>query len=572
MGAYQSNDPEMMWMNNVPDIITSEMIKKLHQQYSTAYIIYRRHKWGVDCYCTNCLKRYSARNDTVIDTPLDGALLDMAISIREKAKVKCPYCGRMAIAKSAGRSRRKMWERYNMTILKSADGGETVYGICGSLFPMLDRLNPEEPKDIRINPQFDDYYVFRLRRGEIKLARWSWFSQRFTSCPAPFNPYIRSNLYDTQYFDEYPNFDDDELQNSFLKYFLPYMGISYKSVALMQIYARYPQTEMLIKAGLASVVADIANGVSYKRAINLDGQTPAEILRTDTNRAAEILRYFKQHSNLGALDKINFFRKLSKISPKIKFEFSAEMYDKYIGTGRFTYGGRTEYNNRHSIIAILKATGLTMVKLNNYIDKQIEADPSDCCHAAYFIKPVFERICGSYIDYIWQCRQLGYDLTDSIVNRPKNLEAAHGRNSDALRTIEAEKAAKAKADLLKFYQELYEKLCEKYSYTDDKYMVVVPKNADEIVAEGAAQRNCVAGYAERHIKGQTTILFLRYVSDPCKSFGTLEVKVNSMGKTYFCQAYAKRNTQLPDDAKKFLDKWLKAVNAKKKITKKSKTA
>lgn len=571
MGAYQSNDPELMWMNDVPDIITSEMIKKLHQQYSTAYIIYRRHKWSVDCYCTNCLKRYSARNDIVIDTPLDEALLDMAISIREKAKVKCPYCGRMGIAKSAGRSRRKMWERYNMTILKSADDGETVYGICGSLFPMLDRLSPEEPKDIHINPQFEDYYVFRLRRGEVKLAVWEWYSQSFIECRVPFNPYVRSYFWNTLYFNEYPNLD--VLENSFLKYFLPYMNISYKSGALLQIFARYPQTEMLIKMGLDSIARDVANGVSYKRTINLDGQTPAQILKTDTNRAAEILRYFKENpGDPDALDELKFFQKLVKIEPKIKFEFSVEMYNKYIHRGHFTFGGNTEFNKRHNVITILKETGLTTVKLNNYLEKQMNGSPTVCCHAAYFIRPTLSRVCASYTDYIAQCRVLGYDLTDSIVSRPRDLEAAHERTSDAIRAIEAEKAAKREADLQAFYLEAYAELCEKYTYSDSKYQIIVPKSTGEIVAEGRAQRNCVAGYAERHIKRETTILFLRCVSDLDKSFGTLEVSVNSIGETYFRQAYAERNTQLPDDAKKFLDKWLKKVNSKKKSNKKAKTA
>lgn len=567
---YYSKDPELMWMNDVPEIITKDLINNLHQKYSSKYIIYRRHKWGADCYCTNCRKRFSARKDIVIDTPLDAALYDIAVLIHSGRSAECPYCGTEATAKSAGYSRRRMYENHNFTVFKTSEDGNTVWGICGTFLPRLDRQDPEEPADIHINPAFEDYYVFQMRLGEVKMAVWSWYSGRFTECPAPKEPYI-GYFYNAIHFDDFEC--TDELDKSFLRYVYPLLkhNLVNKQVKLLQLCALYPkQIEMLLKSGFGEMIYSIADGAAYKRTINLSGKNPAEIFKTDPNHAAEICRYFRSGRKCNIIDKIKFFKSIIKIDVNVKIEYACEVYDKYIYNSTLTFVSRDRSRN---IIDILKCTGLTLQKFINYIERQYHKydDAAECCHVAYTMRPSLYRTITTYIDYYHHCREMGYDMRDSIINRPKDLDAAHDRAAEAFRALEAERFAKRDAEAKKQYHKRYKELCEKYAYSGSDYSIFVPTGAADIIAEGKAQSNCVAGYADRHIKGVTTILFLRRTEEIHKSFGTLEVKTNAKGEAYFVQAYAAKNMQLPDDAKQFLNEWLKKVNRPKK-TKSHKTA
>lgn len=568
---YYSKDPELMWMNDVPEVITKELINNLHQKYSSKYIIYRRHKWGADCYCTNCRKRFSARKDIVIDTPFDATLYDIAVLIHSGRTAVCPYCGEKALARSAGYSRKAMYENHNFTVFKVSEDGNTVWGICGTFLPRIDRQFPEEPADIHINPAFEEYYVFQMRPGEVKMAIWNWMKDGFINARVPNEPYI-GWFYNAIHFDDFEC--TDELNKSFLRYIIPQLKKSNanKQVKLLQLCALYPkQIEMLLKSGFGEMIDSIADGAAYKRTINLAGKNPAEIFKTDPNHATEICRYARScsmYDRLGILERIRFFKAVLKIDKNVKIEFACEVYSKYIDGGTLlTFNSRDRSKN---IIDILKCTGLTLQKFVNYIERQYHKydDAAECCHIGYIMRKPKRDTIITYIDYLHQCRELEYDLKNSVINRPKDLEAAHDRASAAFRATEAERFAKRDAKVKKKYQDRYTALCEKYAYSNGEYSIIVPTGAAEIIDEGKNQNNCVAGYAERHLNGVTTILFLRKTKEPYKSFGTLEVKRDSQGKTYFVQAEGtncgNNHRKLADDARQFLDKWLEIVNRPKK--------
>ena len=59
-------------------------------------------------------------------------------------------------------------------------------------------------------------------------------------------------------------------------------------------------------------------------------------------------------------------------------------------------------------------------------------------------------------------------------------------------------------------------------------ILVVPKSADDIKAEGAALHHCVGTYVERVAKGETSIFFIRKKEEPDKSYYTMEWKNDKM--------------------------------------------
>lgn len=69
---------------------------------------------------------------------------------------------------------------------------------------------------------------------------------------------------------------------------------------------------------------------------------------------------------------------------------------------------------------------------------------------------------------------------------------------------------------------------EKWEISKEKFLIKLPRTMTEVVEEGRALHHCVGGYAERHIVGDTTILFLREQSNPDKPLFTIEVRDNEI--------------------------------------------
>ncbi len=69
----------------------------------------------------------------------------------------------------------------------------------------------------------------------------------------------------------------------------------------------------------------------------------------------------------------------------------------------------------------------------------------------------------------------------------------------------------------------YPALAKKFRMSKKGLMIVPPKSAEEIVAEGQALHHCVGGYVSRVASNETVILFLREKKQPDIPFYTIEV-------------------------------------------------
>lgn len=100
------------------------------------------------------------------------------------------------------------------------------------------------------------------------------------------------------------------------------------------------------------------------------------------------------------------------------------------------------------------------------------------------------------------------------------------------------------------------KRIEKYEKIGDEFEIIVPREPKDIINEGASLNHCVGGYLESVASGYKTILFLRKVSDPDKSFYTIEV-----GDSRIVQIHGNHNRWLGNnpEAIQFVIDWLKDV-------------
>lgn len=95
-----------------------------------------------------------------------------------------------------------------------------------------------------------------------------------------------------------------------------------------------------------------------------------------------------------------------------------------------------------------------------------------------------------------------------------------------------------------------------YEKVGDEFEIIVPREPVDIINEGASLNHCVGGYLESVASGYKTILFLRKVSEPDKSFYTIEV-----GNSNIIQIHGNHNRWLGNnpEAIQFVIDWLKDV-------------
>lgn len=103
------------------------------------------------------------------------------------------------------------------------------------------------------------------------------------------------------------------------------------------------------------------------------------------------------------------------------------------------------------------------------------------------------------------------------------------------------------------------KRIEKYEKIGDEFEIIVPREPKDIINEGASLSHCVGSYLESVASGYKTILFLRKVSDPDKSFYTIEV-----GDFRIVQIHGNHNRWLGNnpEAIQFVIDWLKDVQVR----------
>lgn len=90
------------------------------------------------------------------------------------------------------------------------------------------------------------------------------------------------------------------------------------------------------------------------------------------------------------------------------------------------------------------------------------------------------------------------------------------------------------------------------------YAVTVPKTRDELIDEATQQSNCVAGYFEKMVNGACTILFLRKIKEPDKSYITVEVRNGEI-----VQAKMFHNRSLTSEASRMLEQYADVKGLKK---------
>ena len=301
-------------------------------------------------------------------------------------------------------------------------------------------------------------------------------------------------------------------------------------------YSFHPQIEMAVKLELVEAVTDLVqNGKKNSRIINWDANNPAAFLRMNKQEARKFI-----HKKMDMQD-LRQWRELCKGTP---FSDYCRLLD--------TCGSRALLRD---VAECVKIAGVKLVRGVNYVNGFM----SQCSHG---LVPL-ETVVRTWKDYLNMAQQLDYDLREITVSMPKDLKQRHDNAAALIRYRKS-------ADEQKKYGKRKKKLEKEFAFEMGDLCICVPQSSEDIVQEGKTLQHCVGSYADRHMRGVLTILFLRKRRTPKRSFLTIELK-EERGKIgirqihgYMNENYSKPGHAVPSPRevyRTFLDCWLEWVNA-----------
>ena len=139
-------------------------------------------------------------------------------------------------------------------------------------------------------------------------------------------------------------------------------------------------------------------------------------------------------------------------------------------------------------------------------------------------------------------------LHDIVVDLNTQAQAEQRARDEEVRKADAEKRAKIYA---KTKKERLNLECE-----DNNYIIRLPEDEDEIRDEGFILSHCVGSYAQRHITGATTIMFLRRKENPENPWYTIEVSNGRISQIHGKSNCWLAHTEEGRKAIPFVMKWL----------------
>ena len=294
-------------------------------------------------------------------------------------------------------------------------------------------------------------------------------------------------------------------------------------VEYLGLYVKYPVCEYLWKMGFGDLFHRRENnGAGFQQVVNLRAKSPDKLLRGLSRAEIKLFR------NKG---------------------LSFEVYTKY---RMLRDAGACRADN----------ASVEFARAASYRTLHLEMVATDCNVSLAYLRKYYEKqsrrsglmlqvVMGDHQDYLRQLREL--DIADGDVF-PPDLHGAHERLS---MRISAAKTARRNAEF-----RIRRRLLEQYRFSWNGMLIRPIDSETELICEGEKQRNCVAGYAQRHVDGSTAIFVLRHKNDPSRPFCTVEF--NEKG-AFVPQCRAYRNADAPPEAQEFIKRWLNWIAVKKGI-------
>lgn len=447
-------------------------------------------------------------------------------------RVRCPWCGAEAAVKEIGRcgDGKNLWTYRRAVVLRQWRGALWVRAYdCWKDYRLERWTAPPVVKMLGV-------YRFAPGRAEgISRPRWAGGplgGYREQTAPGKKKLWELSAPYGycSEYGTGYEAVGLEELGKSTFRYCgAEDLQKHCDLIRLLTACCFYgDKIEWLHKLGLHSAVSDLVDaGKKNARLLNWSAEKPRDFLpvpvktvqalRRDmgnSEQTVEALGLWRRLRGTGAQDSAEACGALVKIAP--------------------------DYRLDH-LTALMRRHGLAPGRLVRYLEKGAGA-------------VALSTRLGLWTDYMDAAAGVGLNLENPIFLLPRDLDRKHDETTAAWAAMQD--LAKDKE-----YRKRLRKLTRRYSYTDGTYLVRPPVSGAEIKREGQMLHHCVGGYADRHLSGATTILFLRRRDRPGKPLVTIEMCGNAIAQIH---GWDDERTPCPDNPKRisywklygaFLEEW-----------------
>lgn len=478
------------YLKHTSDEITEEIEKFTTDIVfeNSVYIFTTRIDKKEKGYCTHCKAEFKTDK------------------LKHNSKCKCPSCGS------------------NCTVKQSWRGHKGLHDQACFVYYMKSKIDPNiliakgyyavrnyngDYRDVYNQYCLEALYVFDIKNNKSTMFKKSWYGNgEFNETKTIYNFNINSLArHDFTY--SYKNIEN-AIKDTGFKYspYEEYTGCT--MLKFFDLYSKYPIIEQITKVGLKELISSKLKGYGTYKAINWNGKDLFKMLKINRKDLKDIKESEVLVSPL--------FLKVYQLSKKYKSNLSP----KEVKDVEFLVN-----NNLDDFLKILKLT--TFTKACNYIKKQQNVKR----------KELYINIISTWRDYIADCIKLDMNLTETNVLFPKDIYAAHQN------TI---KQIKITADMsLNIAISKRLKILDKYIFEINGLLIRPAHDSLELLEEGKALTHCVGGYAGKYAKGETNIFFIRKVSEPNKSYYTIEIK-----KDIIHQVHGKNNRSPSEDVQEFI--------------------
>ena len=527
-------DREAKKTNNVfkgfPNI-DADLYTKEANKIFTPYLFYhwtRNHK-EVELW-SSCCNRHGAMENpprTVTETELN------ILYGNHNDEVVCPWCGSTVTFKAVGRlgKRRKLLEYHPVVILKASRG---------NLYARAYWARKDYLGELDAPPLFYLVGAYTFRNGSADQIEPVWYGggYRKRHLEGKFDPnhrVITEPFTDRAYgYDTYTSYSVlglEEIGKSSFRYclyeaFEPYRNkYHWNLMKYLSAAAIYPkQIEMLMKSGFSEIVEDlVCRRRKNSKVINWEEE---DYLKAFGLSKQEMREYQESGCRHEMIAEYKMLRRL---------KLTTSFYD--LREFKEAFGFQTD-----KVLQSCRKWKVKPMKLGRYLTKFCGGCPA----GVRDVRGAWQH----WKDYTDMASTLEWDLKVESVLMPTDLFGRHDEAAEelALRFVRtgSENIEKRAKEILNIC-----KRAEKYNFEMDDYFIRVAENAEEIRLEGKTLEHCVGGYAERHMAGKTTILFLRRKSAPEASLYTIEMDGNRL-----CQIHGFRNERGGAPAPKKTMEWM----------------
>lgn len=495
------NNPLQPTIEQFPIIEDTEAVTKQINRLFEPYVFFENHKKCKELWCSCCMKHWFMPMPPRTVTTVEYELMYNG----HNEYVTCPYCGARAKYKNAKKlgQKKNLLEYHPVVLLDERDGD------------LFARAYWTRKRYTRLDeaPEFYLVEAYHFTPGRATIYYDFDYTPKQRSISGNYDPVHRvitepftEGSYYWYRYTPYVVLGIEAIGRSSFKYcgyeeFEKGIEVKWglencrtrcdmmKFFAAASIYPR--QIEMLIKTGLGELVYDLVCGrkknkdiFDWSKSNYLDafGLTKPEMRAwRETGADMKCIAWYKKLRRAGAPEDFEALNYLSQALP-------------------YT------------------------VDANDFI--------RTCCRMKIKPTKLFGYLCGGkltvddgefqiYKDYIDMAANLDWDLTDETVKLPRDLHKKHDEASAEIN----EKVLRA--DLDKANSELVKRM-KKYNFEFGDYFIRCAISANEIVREGKTLKHCVGGYAQRHMSGTLTILFLRRMDEPHQSLYTIEMHGNKL--------------------------------------------